>query len=89
MIAYVALSVIVALLWHWRLSKFWIATVGASLSSPLIFQVLAYFHLGHLDPLFLIALAIQLGISFIAAVIIGYIWTKLSNPKNGTESVSE
>jgi hypothetical protein len=56
LIVFFTIAVISALMWHWLVPIYVLATVGATVTTVIAFQVAAYLHLGYLDPFFLIAL---------------------------------
>ena len=55
-----------ALIWHWLVTHYVTAVIGATITTVPAFQAAAYFHLGYLDPFFLVAMITS---SMMAAVI--------------------
>lgn len=68
-----ALIIGFSVLCHWKIHYFWGATVLATLSATLLFQVIAYIHLGYLDPFFQIAFVVSVFWALVGALIIGYL----------------
>lgn len=57
--------------WHYYLPQYFVASVGAAITSVVLLQLGAYFHLGHLDPFFPIAIAVSFAVAFAFALLIG------------------
>jgi hypothetical protein len=60
-----------ATLWHRFVPRYAIAVVGATLSTAVAFQVIAFIQLGYLDPFFLIAAATSGGLALLIAIVVG------------------
>ena len=67
----IGISVFTALLFHWFIRNYVIASFCAAVVADIGFQFVAYLHLGHLDPFFIIALVTGGGIAFAIAAIVG------------------
>ena len=52
-----SIAVVSAIAWHILLRSFLLATLLATTTSVVLFQIAAYLHVGYLDPFFLIAVA--------------------------------
>ena len=66
-----AIIVLCSVVAHMLQRRFWFAVAMAACSSALLFQIAAFVHLGHLDPFFMIALAVSLPIGAFGAILIG------------------
>ena len=71
MVVLLVTAIACALLAHWRMQRFWLATVAAAVSAVLLFQVFAFAQLGYLDPFFLIALVVSFVPCLIIAALVG------------------
>ena len=60
-----------AIAWHILLRSFLLATLLATSTSVVLFQIAAYLHVGYLDPFFLIAVATSSVICLFVAVAVG------------------
>ena len=60
-----------AIAWHILLRSFLLATLLATSTSVVLFQIAAYLHVGYLDPFFLIAVAISSVICLFVSVAVG------------------
>lgn len=50
------------------------AVAGATVSSVLLFQGLAWWHLGHIDPLAVVAMVVSLPVAALVALVTGWLW---------------
>ena len=66
-----SIAVVSAIAWHILLRSFLLATLLATTTSVVLFQIAAYLHVGYLDPFFLIAVATSLVICLFVAVAVG------------------
>ena len=57
--------------WHYYLPQYFVASVGAAITSVVLFQLGAYFHLGHLDPFFPIAVVASFAVALAFSLLIG------------------
>jgi hypothetical protein len=55
LIALLGIALISAILWHRFLPDYWAASVGATLTTVIAFQIAVFVQLGHLDPYLLVA----------------------------------
>lgn len=60
-----------ALAWHWLVTAFVPAVLGATITTVIAFQVSAYIYLGYLDPFFLIAVATSSAMAAVVALLVG------------------
>ena len=67
----VGISIGAALLFHWLIRSYIIASFGAAIVADIVFQVAAYLHIGYLDPFFVIALVTGGGIALGIAIVVG------------------
>lgn len=58
-IVFLLVAVSSAIVWHRQCARHLLAVVGATVTTVLAFQALAYLHLGHVDPFFVIAMAVS------------------------------
>ncbi|HEX5371705.1 MAG TPA: hypothetical protein VFW84_03120 [Aquabacterium sp.] len=58
-IVFLLVALASALVWHRQCARRTLAVVGATVTTVLAFQALAYLHLGHVDPFFVIAMAVS------------------------------
>jgi len=65
------MAVVSAMLWHRFVARYAIAVVGATLSTVVAFQVIAFVQLGYLDPFFLIAAVTSGCLALLIAIVIG------------------
>jgi hypothetical protein len=72
-VVFVALSLIIAALCHWRIRRLIIASLLAALASAISFQIIGYFVIGYLDPFVLIALVTSFAVSFVMALFVGFL----------------
>ena len=66
-----SIAVVSAIAWHILLRSFLLATLLATSTSVVLFQIAAYLHVGYLDPFFLIAVAISSVICLFVSVAVG------------------
>ena len=67
----ISISVFVALLAHWLIRHYLVASLCAAVMASVGFQFAAYLHLGYLDPFFIIALATGAVVAFAIAALVG------------------
>jgi hypothetical protein len=67
-----------AAIWHSFVTDYILAVLGATVSSVIVFQVVAFIYAGFLDPFFIIAMITTGIVSFIIALVIGAVmkWLK-------------
>ena len=68
---FVAVALVSAVLWHQYVSNYLVASLAASVTAVVVFQVLAYIHLGYLDPFALIAVVTTSAVALAIALAIG------------------
>jgi hypothetical protein len=72
LIIFLSIAVVSALLWHRFLPSYAMASIGATATTVVAFQIAAYFNLGYLDTFFLIAVVTSslyaAAISFIVGI---------------------
>jgi hypothetical protein len=71
LLVYAVISIVIAFIAHWSSRSYWLTSCLAAIVASIGFQVFVYFQAGHLDPFFLIALAISAGVSFLIALLVG------------------
>ena len=60
-----------ALAWHWLMTSFVRAVVGATITTGIVFQIAAYIHLGYLDPFFVIAAVTSTAMAAVISLLVG------------------
>lgn len=73
--------VISSLAWHELLNSYVVAIICSSVTAVVAFQIANYFHLGYIDPFFLIAIAVSGVISAFASAIIGVVYRVVRKKK--------
>jgi len=71
LLAGLAISVCFALLCHAFFREYFLASAGAAVVTSLTWQSLNYWHLGHLDPFFPIALVTGGVVAFVLSLLVG------------------
>jgi hypothetical protein len=66
-----SLSVLAALIFHWRIRDYTRASCGAALVTTIAFQVVGFVYLGRLDAFFLVALVTGGVLGLTVALIVG------------------
>ena len=69
-----AVALVSAAGWHWVLRSFPLATLLATATAVVLFQVVAYAHLGYLDPFFMVAVATTSAVCFVVALLVGWVF---------------
>lgn len=77
-----SIAVGAALAWHILLRSFLLATLLATTTSVVLFQVAAYLHVGYLDPFYLIAVATSSVVCLFIAVAVGMLVRSGNRSKN-------
>jgi hypothetical protein len=67
----IGISVVAALLAHWVIRRYLLASLCAAVGASIAFQFVVYLHLGYLDPFFIFALVVGAAVAFGVAVVIG------------------
>ena len=70
-LAFFGITIVVATAWHHFLPRYLLASVCATITSVLSFQIVVYIQLGYLDPFFVIAMATSSVLAFIVSLLIG------------------
>jgi hypothetical protein len=65
------ISALIAIGFHYKFKKPIVAAILSTVSASIAFQVIAYMHLGYLDPFFVIAFGISLGITLLISLLVG------------------
>ena len=65
------IAVTSALLWHRFVVTYVLAAFGATISTVITFQIVAFIQIGYLDPFFLIAVATTTVIAAVISALIG------------------
>jgi hypothetical protein len=67
----IGIGIVSAALWHHFVPRFAVATIAATTTTVVLFQIAAYIDLGYLDPFFLIAIGTSGALSLLISVLIG------------------
>lgn len=67
----IGISVFAALLAHWLIGQYLLASLSAAVIASIGFQFAVFLYLGYLDPFFIIALAAGAVVAFAVASIVG------------------
>ena len=67
----ILLAVVSGVLWHYLVPNYALAVVGATVSTIVVFQVIAFLQLGQLDPFLLIAAVTSGGLALVVACLVG------------------
>lgn len=70
-VVFLGIAVISATLWHRFVTGYASATIGATLTTVVLFQVAAYVHAGQLDKFFIIALVTTSAMALIISALLG------------------
>lgn len=81
LIVLATISIASALVWHWLVRLNFLAVLGATVTTVFTFQAANYFHLGYLDPFFLIAMGISSIPAFVIALLVGIPFRDYRNGK--------
>ena len=73
---FASICIVCAILLHWRIQSYWLATIVSTVVSVILFQVIAYIDLGYLDPFFIIAMVTSSAAAFAISVFVGAFFTK-------------
>ncbi|RJP16683.1 MAG: hypothetical protein C4520_18035 [Candidatus Abyssobacteria bacterium SURF_5] len=86
-----AVIVVSAVIWHFLCPQLLIASLGAAVTSAFIFQILAWVHIGYLDPFFIIAFVVTAFYALIPALLIGlpFLWLRVRRGPRTKNSDSE
>jgi len=71
LIVFLAIGLGSALAWHWVVTSYVRAVVGATTTTVIAFQIAAYLHAGYVDPYFVIAAATTLVMAAVIALLVG------------------
>jgi uncharacterized membrane protein YccC len=71
LLIFIATALVSAVLWHQYVSHYFAASVAATATAVVVFQVLAYIELGYVDPFALIAVATSSVVALAIALVIG------------------
>jgi len=74
LIVFLCVALVSAVVWHSFLSKVWIASIAAGVSSSVLFQLIAAIQLGYWDPFFLVGFFFGFFPALIIALIVGLIF---------------
>jgi hypothetical protein len=74
-------ALVTAVAWHWVLCSFPAATLVATATAVVLFQVVAYAHLGYLDPFFMVAVATSSVVCFVVSLLVGWAFVVMRRRK--------
>ena len=73
------MSVVISLFWHYKVKSQQKANIGSTITTVLLFQIVAYLLNGYLDPFFIIAMVISAAIALFVSLIVGSILSDIKN----------
>lgn len=71
------IAIVSAVVWHRLQQRFLLASALSAISATLLFELLAYAEAGSLDPFFMIASVLALGLSFLISIAIGLLMRRV------------
>lgn len=71
------IAIVSAVVWHRLQQRFLLASALSAISATLLFELLAYTEAGSLDPFFMIASVLALGLSFLISIVIGLLMRRV------------
>lgn len=74
-------AVVTAVASHWVLRSFPVATLLATTTAVALFQVVAFAHLGYLDPFFMVAVATSSVVCFVVSLLVGWVFVVMRRRK--------
>ena len=77
-----SIAVVSAIAWHILLRSFLLATLLATTTSAVLFQIAAYLHVGYLDPFFLVAVITSSVICLLITVTVGMLVRSIKGKNN-------
>jgi hypothetical protein len=77
-----AISIGSAFAWHWLVKFYFLAVLGATVTTVFAFQVANYLYLGYLDPFFLIAIVTTSIPAVAVALVVGIPFRAQRNDKS-------
>jgi hypothetical protein len=66
-----SISVLSALVFHWRIAHFKLASFGAAFFSAVAFQIAAYLRVGHFDPFTIVGCVVGGVVALVIAALVG------------------
>lgn len=66
------IALLCALAWHALLERYWLASVGSTLTSIFLVWVIASHHLGYFDKEFVENIVIIGGLAFLVSLVVGF-----------------
>ena len=72
LIIFFAIAVPAALLWHALLPRYMPASIGATVTTVVVFQVAAFINLGYLNPFFLVAAVTTSVVALLVSLLAGW-----------------
>ena len=70
----ISISLFCSVTFHWHLKEFKTAVLASAFVTAILFQLVAYLHLGYMDPFFLIALVTSFVLALIIACFVGLLF---------------
>jgi hypothetical protein len=84
----IGISIGSALVSHWLIRSYFIASFCAAIVADIVFQVAAYLHFGSLDSFFLIAIVAAGGSAFAIAIAIGIPFVVIRRRRRDTHAAN-
>ena len=82
-----SVAAISAIGWHLLVRSFLLAIVLSTASAVIVFQALAYIHMGYLDPFFPIAVITSSALCLFVSVVVGLVVRSCHKKSGGKENV--
>lgn len=74
LLALFSIALVCAAGWHAVLRSFLVASLLATVTAVVLFQLLAYVRLGHLDPFFWVAVALSSVACLLVSLLVGWVF---------------
>ena len=78
-----AMAISFSLAWHWFVKNYNSAVIGATVTTVIMFQVVAAIYVGYVDPFIIIAMIVSGAITVIVAAIVGIPFKAHRDKTNG------
>jgi hypothetical protein len=76
MLVFAAMACATAVVGHWTIRRFWLATIVSATIAAGLFQLYLYRTLGYLDAFFLIGFVTTTGMAFAVSAVVGWLFRR-------------
>jgi hypothetical protein len=76
MLMFGALACVAAIVGHWTIRRFWLATIVSAATAAALFQLHLYQRLGYLDAFFLIGFVTTTGMACVVSLVVGWLFRR-------------